>query len=91
MLAATAFIAIGSPLAGAQAENGYDYVIWPYFPAAPAQVQMPVPSARTVLPVAAPRHSQTAFIHETTDVGFAPSLDLGRRVYVSPQMLGVGY
>jgi hypothetical protein len=94
-LTAIALTAIGGPLGAAQAQTGYSYLFWPYFTAAPApsQVHVPSQSQAAAQPIAAPRHAPQDFIHETAEIRYAPSPDMGRPAYGSSQsvILGVGY
>lgn len=97
VLTAMALTAIVSPLGAAQAQTGYSYLFWPYFTAAPAPSQVRIPSqaqaAPAVTPIAASRRAPQDFIHETAEIRYAPSPDLGRPAYGSSQsvILGVGY
>jgi hypothetical protein len=94
-LTAMTLTAILSQLAVAHAQTGYSYLFWPYFTAAPAPSQVRVPSQpqAAAQPIAAPRHVPQDFIHETAEIRYAPSPEIGRPAYGSSQsvILGVGY
>ncbi|WP_152428268.1 hypothetical protein [Methyloferula stellata] len=93
-LTAMALTAILSQLGAAQAQTGYSYLFWPYFTAAPAPSQVRVPAQQAAAqPSAAPRRVPQDFIHETAEIRYAPSPEIGRPAYGSSQsvILGVGY
>jgi hypothetical protein len=93
-LTAAACAAIAIPLSAAQAQTGYDYLFWPLFTAtpAPARIQAPAPIPA---PLAAPRHAQTDYIHNTAaEISYARAPEIARPAFVlNPQsvMIGVGY
>jgi hypothetical protein len=96
VLTASTLVAIASPLSATQAQTGYDYLFWPFFTAtpAPARIQVPVPVAAPAAPIAVPRHVQTEYVHEETEVRYARAPEIARPAYIfNPQaiMLGVGY
>ncbi len=96
-LTAIALTGISGSLGAAQAQTGYSYLFWPYFTAAPAPSQVRIPAqaqtAPAVTPVAASRRVPQDFIHETAEIRYAPSPEIGRPAYGSSQsvILGVGY
>jgi hypothetical protein len=97
-LAATALAAISSPLATAQAQNGYDYLFWPLFTAWPAPKPVPGPApvaAPIPAPIATPRRAQIERPRET-EVRYAREADHVRQLFPSGNsphdfVIGIGF